>query len=461
MKSLQTVARVGAAWCAPVVIAACSTPALSVDRGADAAADVVTNAPPAWVMAPDALTLGQGQHRVLTVAIADPEGDAVVHSVTAPPGVSLTVDGVGAATQWSLYADYTVEGPQAVSIASTDARGARTTHALALTVTPLRWNPRISWTSAGPAAREHGALVLDATRRQLFLLGGSGYAPQGTPLSDAWQYDLTTGAWRAATVDGDMPAAAGSRRVVLMPDGLTAYLFGGYGAANAQSNDLFRVTFRDGGATVRRIEQRNPPPARSLHAFAYDPVSHRFVVFGGAGRAAPLGDTWTMTLDADLATWTELPTTDGPTARYGLFAGMDAERGRLIVFGGAQGFNPLSPAPDTWALDVRSEPPAWHQLATGDEPGSTLGRRNGVAVWDPTGPRLWIFGGTADARTTEPGLWVFDAFPGAERWTMVERTGGPPLRSSAFGLYDAPRNRVVFGFGNAAGVYQDLASFGY
>ena len=171
-------------------------------------------------------------------------------------------------------------------------------------------------------------------------------------------------------------------------------------------------------------------------------------MFGGAGRVGPLGDTWTMTLDGDVATWTELAPDDAPSARYGFFSGFDAERGRLVVFSGAQGFAPLDPAADTWALDLRSDPPAWHRLASGEEPGSPPGRRNGVAVWDPTGSRLFVFGGTADARGSEPGLWAFDATPGAERWARVEREMSPPVRSSAFGVFDASRGRVVFGFGN-------------
>jgi hypothetical protein len=455
------------ALCCVVICSACETSVVMVDGGSDAGRvdvatiDAVTNTPPVWIMPPTAIMIGQGQHQTRPVAIMDPEGDAMVHSVTAPSGVTLTVTGTGAATLWSLYADYTVEGEQTVTIESTDARGARTTHTVTVTVAPLRWFPRVTWTDAGPATREHAAMMVDAPRNQLLLLGGSGYAPQGTPLSDAWRFDLATQTWSAATLDGDMPAAAGSRRVVLMPDGVTAYLFGGYGAANEVNNDLYRVTLHEGNPMIRRITQVNPPPARSLHGFGYDPVRRRFATFGGASRTSPLDDTWTMTLEGDTATWTPLKTTDGPSARYGFFAAMDTERGRLIVFGGAQGFATLDPASDTWALDLRSEPPMWRQLATGDEPGSPIGRRNGVTVWDPTGPRMWIFGGTADARTTVAGLWVFDAFPGAEHWNTVERTNSPPLRSSAFGVFDAARNRVVFGFGNSNTTFRDLASFGY
>lgn len=441
---------------AALTLAACGASPSATDAGATPPADA--NAPPRWSDAPATLSIGQGQHRTLTVALADPEGDAVTHAVTAPPGLTLTLDGSGAATRWNLSADYALSGPQTVTIESTDARGARSSHAVAVTVRPLAWLPRVQWGASDPQAREHAALMVDAERNQLFMLGGSGYQPYGTPLGDAWRFDLVASTWSPAIVDGEVPAPAGSRRVATMPDGRSALLFGGYGASNSVNNELFRVTLHDDGATARRLQQRTPPPARSLHAFAHDPVSNRFVVFGGAGRVGPLGDTWVMTLDGDVATWTELTTADAPSPRYGFFSGFDAERGRLLVFSGAQGFDPLDPAADTWALDLRSDPPAWHRLASGEEPGSPPGRRNGVSVWDPTGPRLFVFGGTADARTSEDGLWAFDATPGAERWSRVERDRAPPVRSSAFGAFDAARGRVVFGFGNTtSAVYRDLA----
>jgi hypothetical protein len=34
------------------------------------------------------------------------------------------------------------------------------------------------------------------------------------------------------------------------------------------------------------------PPARSMHALAYDPTRGRLVLFGGLGQAGPLDDLW-------------------------------------------------------------------------------------------------------------------------------------------------------------------------
>ncbi len=429
------------------------------DTATDGTGDSSANRPPRWVDPPATAMLDQGRHTRIDVRIEDPDGDAIVHSVTAPMGMSLTVEGTAPMLRWHLFADYTVQGEQALQIESVDARGARTVHSLTVTVRPLRWLRRHQWT-ADPLAREHAVMLLDGMRNEILLLGGSGYMPYGMPLGDSWRLNLATGAWTMATLDGDGLPAAGSRRGATLPDG-TSYLFGGYPTMGTNTNDVFRVTLRDGGATTLRLMQRSPPSARSLHAFGYDPMSRRFALFGGVGSTI-LSDTWTMTLEGDTAVWTRVDAADGPTPRYGMFYGMDEERGRLIVWSGAQAFSPLDPANDAWALDVRATPPVWHQLTMGDEAGTPNGRRNGGGVFDPTGPRLFVFGGTADARTSEMGLWALDLEPGAERWARVQLPQEPPVRSSSFGVFDARRGEVFMGFGNtSSAVMRDVLVLGY
>jgi hypothetical protein len=107
---------------------------------------------------------------------------------------------------------------------------------------------------------------------------------------------------------------------------------------------------------------------------------------------------------------------------------------------------------------VSVEPPAWTLLTDGDPPG----RRNGCFVFDPTGPRLFVFGGTADAMDSTPGLFVFDARPGNEAWTLLTLAAEPELRSSGFGYFDPQSSRAVLGFGNSTTeAFQDFNSLGY
>lgn len=327
---------------------------------------------------------------------------------------------------------------------------------LTITVTSLRWRPTTTWKAEGPEAREHGALIVDEARRRVILVGGSGYAPYGTPLADAWAFGLADQRWTKLTITGDAPAAGGSRRVAWV-DAAHVYLFGGYGEGSAVDADLYRLDLSGETIVSKKLAHTGGAPARSLHAFAYDGPGDRFVVFGGASTKA-LADTWTMKIAGDTVTWTKLDAT-GPSARYGFFYGFDAALRRLVIFSGAQRFSPLDPAQDTWALDLGSSPPAWRAIAT--ESPAPPGRRNGCFVYDERRHALFVFGGTADAKVTEPGFFVLDALPGRERWTKLVRDGEPALRSSGIGFYDPTRREITCGFGNTtSAVYADFTAFG-
>ena len=224
-------------------------------------------------------------------------------------------------------------------------------------------------------------------------------------------------------------------------------------------SDLYRVTVDGSELVFDLLEQTNEPPARALHGFAYDPGSERFALFGGAGSGL-FDDTWTMTLEGDTAIWTEVDTDDAPKNRYGFFTGVDTERGRMIVFSGQ--ITQTTFADDTWALDMRAEPPVWELVSEGGAAGEPPGRRNGCAVFDPAGERLFVFGGTSDGMTTEPGLFAFDARPGKQAWTQLDLDGQPDVRSSGFGFYDSAGDRTLLGFGNTAtAVYRDWGIIGY
>jgi hypothetical protein len=420
------------------------------------------SAPPSWTDAPTApVSLGQGQSLSLPLTVTDPDQDPVTLTVTSSDGAALEAALSADGESLELHATYASSGLASAVVTLDDGRGQIVDVTVDVDIRPLLWLGHPTWTgTAGPEAREHGSVVVAADGTQAFLFGGTGYSPQMKPLSDMWRYDVSADTWSPITATGDVPPPAGCRRIAQAPDSDVAYAWGGYGGTNGADNydDLYRITIQGQNIAFQLLTQVGTPPARSLHAFAYDPVTDRFVLFGGAANA-PLDDTWLMTLEGDQATWTKLEPAVSPSKRYGFFAGFDAERGRLLLYSGAQGFASINAAEDTWALDMRVDPPAWEKLAEGPVPA---GRRNGAVTFDPTGPRLFVFGGTADGATTEPGLFVFDARPGKASWTELALAGEPPLRSSGFGFYDSLRDRNLMGFGNSAtGVYRDWGILGY
>jgi hypothetical protein len=415
--------------------------------------------PPTWTDAPgEPLIIGQGQSLSIPLTVVSEDQ---VHSaiVAAPPGIEAAP--ATDASALDIYATYAAApGTPPITVELTHEGNPNVPYQVALDVRPIGWLPRVTWTNAeGPEAREHAAVVVDDPGRQVFMIGGSGYMPQFVPLADFWRYDLATGTWSEVTPSGDIPQAAGSRRVAGSAEPGTFYMFGGYGEGNVNFDELYRVRVDGQSLTFTLIEQQNGPSARALHGFAYDAVADRYVMFGGASTK-PLDDLWTMTVAGDVATWTEVTPATAPSARYGFFYGVDEALGRLYLFSGAQGFAAVNPAPDTWMLDLRADPPAWTLLLEGDDV-TPPGRRNGCTVFDPTGPRMFVFGGTPDGANSTPGLWVFDARPDHARWEQLVRDDEPPIRSSGFGFFDPTTGQSLLGFGNDSGIYRDWNIIGY
>lgn len=407
------------------------------------------------------LHLVQGETKSVPIAIADPDKDAV--KVTATAAIEIGFD--DPVTTLTVHAGFDAPGADTITVALDDGHGGTKSYPIAVTIDPIAWKSGLNWTANGPVGREHGTFLFDEKTKTVFLIGGSGYQPQGMALDDFWKLDQASGAWTKITPTGDVPMPTASARSVRMPGTTTAYLFGGYtGNGMTDTNDLYRVDFGGGQLVFKKITQTSPPPSRELHAFGFDPMSMRFAVFGGYSNGSGiLGDTWIMQLSGDTASWTKLAIT-GPTPRYGFFFGSDEQTGRLFVYSGAQkakAGDPINAAQDTWALDMRSDPQAWTQVLDGMEANHPPGRRNGCFVVDPRGPSLYVYGGTSDGMTTQPDLVALDMRAGHEGFSKIDRPNSPVIRSSGFGFYDPNLGTVNCGFGNStSGVYTDINSIG-
>lgn len=442
----------------------------SVDAGPDPTEDAGPDegAGPVWSDAPDepvALPHGVTVHLPLTLE-AEAGGAIAVQIDSAFAEVR---QGEG---ELLVRADYALAGAFSFTVTLRDDEGRETSYPVEAEAVPLAWQERPQWSTAeGPEEREHGLALYDEATRQVFVFGGSGYHPQfQQAMTDFWRYDVDSATWTEIEPTGSPPEDGGSRRFAGDHGSGVGLLFGGYkpGPAAVDYDELYRVTVANGTLHFELLEQQNAPSARSLHGFAKDPGAERYVLFGGVSGNGIRGDTWVMHLEDDVAVWEELAPTPSPSARYGFFDGVDAASRRWVVFGGGQQptspANPVNAADDTWVLDFTADPPAWHAL---DVPALPPGRRNGCGILEPSVPRLFVFGGTANAATTEPGVFALDLTAGHERWEELTRldglsglgTSSPPLRSSGFGFSDG--EQVVCGFGNGAAVYRDWTVLGY
>lgn len=204
----------------------------------------------------------------------------------------------------------------------------------------------------------------------------------------------------------------------------------------------------------RRLNTLDEPHARGRHLVALDAEKERMLVFGGRWRQKDTSGNYTLfddvwSLDLVDETWTEIsPKTAGPKARWGMAGAFDAKRRRLIVFAGNTGASGAiyQPVGDTWALDV--DKGTWSKIG-GNGPPSRL---FADAVVDPAGDRMIVFGGTADF--FGPFLndtWALDLK--TDTWSELHGGGktAPEPRIRPEVVLDADRGRLVLFAGHDDG----------
>lgn len=430
---------------------------------------------PVWDGAPTTLAVYDGRVAAIPIAIrtTDPTKLTVVATSEANaeivPSEAPSTDGLWHGTLVVRPGYALAKDAAALTVDITDGQGQHATTSIALDVHKLGWQRRVTWDVAtGPETREHGSFFYDDDARAAYLLQGSGYDPQLEPLADAWRLDVATGTWAPWTPTGDTPVPGGSRRVARIPGTKKFYAYGGYVGFEATAKDdgdIYRVDLGDAARTFTKLTSVSAGAARELHGIAYDAKDDRLVVFGGITTKPTqdaLDDTWLVKVTGDTATWTQVKTTKAPSPRYGFFSAFDAESRRFVIWSGAQvpdsSADPINAAQDAWALDLSVDPPKWSKLApAGDAP---KGRRNGCSMPDPSGRRLFVYGGTSDGKTSEKGLFVLDLEPGHEAWTKLDLADAPPLRSSGFG-FATEDGATTCAFGNDSKGYADVAFLGY
>lgn len=386
------------------------------------------------------------------------EGELGTLTATAGAGVdALELDADGRSlTVWAAY------GPRRTTAVRVDA-ACGASLSVPLEVRPLSSRALAAWGGAeGPDAREHPATFADPREpTALLLYGGFSFVPrQFTIVNDLWRYDLVRETWSSLPLAGAPAARAGLRAAAVPEDG-AVYLFGGSDDSGVGLTTLERLTWTSTGATITPITLDEPTRrlnATQLGGLVWDAPRQRLVSACGFGTSAP--HCQVAAIDPRTGRVEVLAAAgEGPSPRYGFFAAHDVEGQRLIVFSGGQRplrNSPVNPATDVWALALDAPDAAWSLLVDAAE---FPGRRNGCSAFDPVGRRLFVWGGTPDARTTSPGLWVVSLRPGAESVREIPFAPARPARSSCTGLYDAPRRRVLFGFGNTTGaVFADLVA---
>jgi hypothetical protein len=168
-----------------------------------------------------------------------------------------------------------------------------------------------------------------------------------------------------------------------------------------------------------------------------DPVHDRYVMYGGAAEQEPSADVWVKPLSGD-APWTPLAV-EGPrpSARSAHLAVYDPVGERMIVYGGVAHTDDAA----VWALSL-SGTPRWTQIVSGASgPGISM---QGCAVYDPIHRQILVFGTYAFERDQlENDLWALSLSAPAH-WTLLEPSGTRPSpQTMSTAIYDPVRQRMV------------------
>lgn len=403
---------------------------------------------------PAILEVSQGGRAV--VPFTTVPADAPVSVQTAPAGWTVTT----ADQELRIKVPYSAAGSSPVTL-SVLCRGTPQAVPVDVTVRALAWEALPTWRPAqnGPLAREYFALWVDeADPDRLLLFGGFHYVPaQFTPANDLWEYNLATNVWTEVQPTTPAPYLPGGRSAPV--PGARAILYYGGTAPSDTPYSLKRLEYAPG--VMRWTDEpvaRAPSVGAYTGAFIFDEVNERYVSACGASSGVGYHcQVSTFITNGTQGIWQrETPAGETPTGRNGFFYAYDKETQRLIMFSGDQGGEGWAGdmAQDTWALELGESPMRWVKLLDAQDP--LLGRRNGAYVLDPVNHRLLVWGGTPDGADSFPGLYALDLDRGHERWDLVPTTNQAPGRTSAMGVYDAARQRFLFGFGNDDALYADL-----
>jgi len=301
-----------------------------------------------------------------------------------------------------------------------------------------RWAERVNPTTLSwPPAGHSGAMAYDAARKKVVMFGGS-----TAPGNATWEWDGATGSWELRQ---QMTGARPSRRYghALVYDAARGkvVMVGGIDESGGSNAEVWEW---DGNTETWTMKGPGPNPSRWGHAMAYHADGKRIVLYGGSYRHPTLGDgdlfdVWEYDGAAD--TWVNktypLPPL-WPRARRGHALAYDAARALTVMYGGE--VQVLSgPAADLWEWDSTTN------LWTDRTPSVLPARWPGPRAWHGmvyAGGRVLLYGGAT------PNLWEWDGAAGTWRdLTPVPAGAWPPPRDRSPLAWDGERNTLVLSGG--------------
>jgi Galactose oxidase, central domain len=254
-----------------------------------------------------------------------------------------------------------------------------------------------------PPARTSAQMAYDSRRHRVLVFGG---CKRFGAISDLWSLTLTPPSeWSELSPWWAGPASGSCDSRVAVYDSLSDEVLiaspGVYYGGPGDTLAIFAYSF-GGVPGWRRLETTGsgPPKPSAAVIMVLDPGERRLILISE--------QIWALALDGPM-TWTRFfPTGSGPSL-IGAAAALDAPHRRVLVNGGGPFGAPFLTA--TWALDLTG-PMRWDALDVASMP---TGRREHVAIHDPTRNRLVVAGGYSGTELLD--AWALDLTAGT--WNQV------------------------------------------
>lgn len=310
---------------------------------------------------------------------------------------------------------------------------------------PLTWS--VLSPANSPASRNAYGMVYDSARQRAVLFGGfvqtSFPAPPFPPYPvyaqavDTWEFASATQSW-SQPMPATSPPGRGHFCMTFDSKRGQALLFGG--EAGAPIDKTFNDTWLWDGQDWLNKKPTQIPPAREGCALVFDGDRGRAVLFGGADGfgASYRSDTW----EWDGADWSPRAPVASPEPRTGSMAAYDPEAKRVLLFGG-QSSRGQTRYFDTWQWDGMN----WTRLAPPQSPDVYTG----TLVYDPLRKRMVLWG--LKEATESWSSWEFD---GAS-WARITPAASPSVRFYMPIVYDTLlKGLLLFGGRSRTDGYSSL-----
>ncbi|MFM1870603.1 MAG: hypothetical protein RL398_25 [Planctomycetota bacterium] len=291
-------------------------------------------------------------------------------------------------------------------------------------------------TATAPMPRYGGTLTFDPVRNETLLFGGT--TGSAGPFGDTWRW--RDGRWQL-TPASTSPSARSLQSTVFDAARGEIVLFGGYFYATSQPQLYLGDTWSWNGATWTQRPTTGGPSARGGSVLGYHAPTQRVVLFGGGDTTTEYGDTWLW----DGSTWAQATPPQSPSPRtYGCATSRPND---VVLFGGATRVNSLwTYLDDTWSWNGTT----WAQIPTSQAPSA---RSYAAMAYDADHDRILLVGGNPHpTQVVADDTWVFDGTD----WSILTNAETPLVRSGAALAYDTAERRMLLFGGTRFSVQNDL-----